>query len=72
MLMLYDFNEFSMYLLRWKKGDTYACICMGTHFQPLLQNRLLDVYESWQGWSVVVFFGRIRPGSDPGADPGRG
>ena len=24
-----------------------ACICMGTHSQPLLQNRLMDVYETW-------------------------
>ena len=25
----------------------HACICMGTHSQPLLQNRLMDVYETW-------------------------
>ena len=24
-------------------------ICMGTHSQPLLQNRLMDIYETWQG-----------------------
>ena len=28
-------------------GCTNACICMGTHSQPLLQNRLIDVYETW-------------------------
>ena len=28
-------------------GCTNACICMGTHSQPLLQNRLMDVYETW-------------------------
>ena len=28
-------------------GYTNACIFMGTHSQPLLQNRLMDVYETW-------------------------
>ena len=28
-------------------GVTNACICMGTNSQPLLQNRLMDVYETW-------------------------
>ena len=28
-------------------GCTNACICMGTHSQPLLQNRFMDVYETW-------------------------
>ena len=27
-------------------GCNNACICMGTHSQPLLQNRLMDVYET--------------------------
>ena len=26
---------------------TNACICIGTHNQPLLQNHLMDVYETW-------------------------
>ena len=30
-------------------GCTNACICMGTHSQPLLKNRLMDVYKTWQG-----------------------
>ena len=39
-----NFNEFSMYLFRWRKrGCTNACICMGTHSQPLLQNPLRTV-----------------------------
>ena len=40
-----NFNEY----LGEKKGGgcTNACICMGTHNQPLLQNRLMDVYETW-------------------------
>ena len=43
-----NFNEFSMYLFRRKRGDANnACICMGTHRQPLLQYRLMDVYETW-------------------------
>ena len=29
------------------EGCTNACICMGTHSQPLLQNRLMDVYKTW-------------------------
>ena len=43
------FIEFFMYLFRWKKGGgcTNTCICMGTHSQPLLQNGLMDVYETW-------------------------
>ena len=28
-------------------GCTNACIRMGTHSQPLLQNGLMDVYETW-------------------------
>ena len=28
-------------------GYTNACICMGTHSQALLQNHLMDVYETW-------------------------
>ena len=28
-------------------GCTNVCICIGTHSQPLLQNRLIDVYETW-------------------------
>ena len=32
-------------------GYTIACIsayiCIGTHSQPLLQNFLMDVYETW-------------------------
>ena len=26
---------------------TNACICIGTHSQPLLENRLMNVYETW-------------------------
>ena len=29
------------------RGCTNACICIGTHNQPLLQNHLMDVYETW-------------------------
>ena len=28
-------------------GCTNAFICMGTNSQPLLQNRLMDVYKTW-------------------------
>ena len=28
-------------------GGVNACICMGTHIQPLLLDRLMDVYETW-------------------------
>ena len=36
-----NFNEFSMYLGEKEGGGgcTNACICIGTHSQPLLQNR---------------------------------
>ena len=46
------------------------------HFQ-LLQNRLMDFDETWYGWStqgplqVLLFFGQIRPGADPGRGKNR-
>ena len=43
-----NFNEFSMYLgEKGGGGCTNVCICMGTHSQPLLQNRLMNIYETW-------------------------
>ena len=45
-----NFNEFSCIYLGEKGGGgwTNACtICMGIHSQPLIQNRLMDVYEIW-------------------------
>ena len=42
------------------------------HFRLLLQNGLMDFDETWYGWStqgalqVLLFFGQIRPGADPG------
>ena len=29
------------------QGCTNACIYMGTHSQPFLQNRVMDIYETW-------------------------
>ena len=29
------------------RGCTNAYVCIGTHSQPFLQNRLMDVYETW-------------------------
>ena len=46
-----NFNDFYIFI-RCRKGCTNAYICMGTHGQPLLQNQLMDVYETWQGWST--------------------
>ena len=41
-------NFLFIYLSEKGGGDcAYACICMGTLSQPLLQNRLIDVYETW-------------------------
>ena len=40
-------NFLCIYLGEKGGGCTHACICMGTHSQPLLQNRLMDVYETW-------------------------
>ena len=43
-----------------------------SHFQLLLQNRLIDFDETWYGWStqgplqVLWFFGQFRPGMDQG------
>ena len=47
------------------------------HFRLLLQNRLMDFDETWYGWStqgplqVLLFFGQIRPGADPGQSKNR-
>ena len=42
-------NFLYIYLGEKRGGCTNACICMETHSQPLLQNRLMDVYETWEG-----------------------
>ena len=47
------------------------------HFRLLLQNRLMDFDETWHRWStegplqVLLFFGQIRPGADPGRGKNR-
>ena len=47
------------------------------HFRLLLQNRLMDFDETWYGGStqgplqVLLFFGQIRPGADPGQGQNR-
>ena len=47
------------------------------HFRLLLQNHLMDFDETWYGWStqgplqVLLFFGQIRPGADPGRGKNR-
>ena len=47
------------------------------HFQLLLQNHLIDFDETWYGGStqvplqVLLFFGQIRPGADPGRGKNR-
>ena len=49
-----------------------VCPLDNLHFQLLLQNRLIDFDETWYGWStqaplqVLLFFGQICPGADPG------
>ena len=64
-------NFLCIYLGEGRGGCTNACICMGTHSQPLLQNRLMDVYKTWQGWSnhgpahAYRLFGQIRPEVEP-------
>ena len=40
-------NFLCIYLGEKGGGCTNACICMGTHSQPLPQNRLMDVHETW-------------------------
>ena len=54
-----------MYLFR------YLCMYIygNTHSQPLLQNRIMDVYETWLGWSshcphMCLGFYQIRPRVD--------
>ena len=48
-----------------------------SHFRLLLQNRLMDFDETWYAWSthgplqVLLFFGQIRPGADPGRGQNR-
>ena len=40
-------NFLCIYLGEKGGGGTNACIYMGTHSQPLLQNCVMDVYETW-------------------------
>ena len=40
-------NFLCIYLGEKGGGCTNACICMGIHSQPFLQNSLMDVYETW-------------------------
>ena len=48
-----------------------------SHFRLLLQNRLMDFDETWYAWithgplQVLLFFGQIRPGVDPGRGQNR-
>ena len=54
-----------------------VCRCKLSHFQLLLQNRLMDFDETWYAWSthgplqVLLFLGQIRPGVDPGRGKNR-
>ena len=43
-----------------------ACICIGTHNQPFLQNHLMDVYETHSHAPVYRPFGKLHSGADPG------
>ena len=45
------FNDFLCIFLGEGKGGggVNACMCIGTHIQPLMLNRLMDVYETWWG-----------------------
>ena len=58
-------------------GCTNACICIGTHSQPLLQNRFMDVYKTWYAWRdhgpahALRCFGQICPGAAPGRGQNR-
>ena len=51
-----------------------ACICMGTHSQPLLQNRLLDVTKLGRDEVPMVrhMHKDVLAIFVQGADPGRG
>ena len=35
-------------------GCTNACLCVGTHSQPLLQNCLMDFDETWMNYSMSL------------------
>ena len=49
-----NFNEFSMYLFRWRKGGgcTNACICMGTHTAPICLNFNFFVFKLCSNWQL--------------------
>ena len=45
---MWPFGPLVYVFIWWRKGGcTYACICIETQSQPLLQNCLTDVYETW-------------------------
>ena len=74
-----NFNEFSMYLFRWKGGGGGALMhvyewehIVSLTTEPLngcLQN-LVEMKCSWSLTSVIVF-GQIRTGADPGRGQNR-
>ena len=46
-ISLTNFNEYFMYLGEGRVGGAVVHICIGTHSQPFLQNRSMDIYENW-------------------------
>ena len=36
-----------IYLDEEREGCANACICIGTHIHPLLQNCFMDIYKTW-------------------------
>ena len=60
-----------------RPSSSVVVVCKLSQFRLLLQNRLMDFDETWYAWSthgplqVLLFFGQIRPGADPGRGKNR-
>ena len=46
-IVMIFFKYTCIFLSDGRAGYTNACLCMGTHRQPLLQNRIMDLHETW-------------------------
>ena len=71
-ICLTDIGVKNLRSLNWLPRGVFVPLGQPHSSWLLLQNRLMDFDETWYAWSthgplqVLLFFGQIRPGADPG------